>query len=391
MKSKFIFTSAFCTLSTLSTFAYGQSSVTLYGVVDGGLSYSQVSGDYIKDKTNIGLAYGMQSGNRLGLKGSEDLGEGNRLTFQLENGFDLGNGTIEQNARLFGRQAWFGVENDQWGYARVGRQYNFATDYFGAIDPFMLGFGQASMGAAFGTTNMYRMSNAVKYQTPSFSGFQAGLGYSFAVGEVPFYYNQGLTPNAFGSTGYNYLNSNNNRQITLGAKYASGPFYAAVSYDKLFGTNEVENNSGVNPYAWNIGASYDFSVVKVALAYGQMRDGVIRGEGDGMTGANEFYNPYWGTGNKGSINFNQRVKQDSYLAGLTIPLNGSSRVFASWTFINDKTSDVTPANQSSYNVGYSYDFTKRTNMYAFFSYMNNVSTNASNKSSVLGIGMRHMF
>lgn len=375
----------------MNSMASAQSSVTLYGVVDAGISYAQMSGDYLKDKTNVGVAYGMQSGNRLGVKGSEDLGSGNRFTFQLENGFDLGNGTVEQNSRLFGRQAWLGLESNQWGYSRAGRQYNFATDYFGAIDPFMLGFGQASMGAAFGTTNMYRMSNTLKYQTPDLSGFQVGIGYSFAIGEVPFYYNQGSSPNDFGTTGYNFESSNNNRQVTLGAKYATGPFYAAASYDKIYGTNQPINNSGVNPSAWNIGLSYDFNLIKIAVAYGQMRDGVIRGEGDGMTGANEFYNPYWGTGNKGLIDFNNRVKRDSYLAGLTLPLNGSSRIFASWTLINDQVTEVTPANQSAYNIGYSYDFTKRTNMYAFFSLMNNVNTTESNKSTYFGIGMRHLF
>lgn len=378
----------FCAMSSV---VFAQSSVTLYGVVDGGLSYSRLSGSYLPNQSNTGLSYGMQSGNRMGIKGIEDLGGGNRLTFQLENGFDLGNGTIEQNARFFGRQAWLGFESNQWGYARVGRQYNFATDYFEAIDPFALGFGQASMGAAFGSANMYRMSNTIKYQTPDLNGFQAGIGYSFAVGEVPFYYNRELTPNAFGSTNYSFISSNNNRQITLGAKYASGPFYMAASYDRVYGTSEAVNNSGVSPSAWNLGASYDFKLIKVSLAYGQMRNGVLKGEGDGMTGANDFYNPYRGTGNKGSITFSEGVNRASYLVGLTMPVNSSSRIFASWTFIDDQVVDISPANQSAYNFGYSYDFTKRTNMYAFVSSMNNVYTVASIKSTMLGVGIQHVF
>ena len=91
--------------------ASAQSSVTLYGILDAGLKYESAS--YNGNTVNeLGLGYGTQSGNRLGFKGVEDMGSGNRLTFQLENGFDIGNGTLGQSSRLFGRQAWFGVEND---------------------------------------------------------------------------------------------------------------------------------------------------------------------------------------------------------------------------------------------------------------------------------------
>ena len=386
MNKSILATSLLCALSGIAS---AQSSVTLYGVLDAGVSYMRIDGEYLRDRNNVGMAYGMQSGNRLGLKGVEDLGSGNKLTFVLENGFDLGNGTTEQNSRIFGRQAWFGVENESWGYARMGRQYNFATDYFGVIDPFMLGFGQASMGAAFGTTNMDRLSNAVKYQTPSFHGFQAGLGYAFVVGETAFYNNSGATPNAYGTTAYNYESANNNRQITLGAKYVSGPIYIAASYDKLIGTNAPVNASETNPSAWNLGASYDFNVAKLALAYGQSRGGNIRGQGDGMTGPNEGNNPYWGS-NGGLLYFNQSFDSNAYLVGVTVPVNQSSRVFASWTLATISQGN-NAANQSAYNIGYSYDFTKRTNMYAYFSYMNNLNNTDTNKSTGIGVGMRHMF
>ena len=389
MKKTLLASSLFCAFTSI---ACAQSSVTLYGVVDAGLSYTHRgnSFDKVMDYNSFGLAYGMQSGNRFGLKGVEDLGQGNRLTFQLENGFDLGNGTLEQDKRLFGRQAWFGVENDSWGYARIGRQYNFATDYFGAIDPFNLGFGQASMGSAFGTTDMYRMSNAIKYQSPVMSGFQFGAGYSFANGESAKYWNPGSNTYTNGTTGYNYVTSNNNRQITLGAKYASGPLYIAASFDKVYGANSSLNDSGADPYAWNIGASYDFNVVKLAVAYGQTRDGVISGEGDGMTGPSS---PYW-EGGTGVVGFDSRRKSNSILAGLTVPINAGSRAFASWTYkMNEQDlGGLTLAsnNQSAYSLGYAYDFTKRTNMYAFVSYMNNVNGSETTKTTV-GLGMRHQF
>jgi len=109
--------------------ASAQSSVTLYGLVDGGLRYAQVSRNNLDGTNNVGLAYGQQSGNRFGMRGVESLGNGNNAIFMIESGFDLGNGTSQQGGRLFGRQAWMGVENTAWGQVRLGRMINLTTDY----------------------------------------------------------------------------------------------------------------------------------------------------------------------------------------------------------------------------------------------------------------------
>jgi predicted porin len=157
------------------------SSVTLYGIVDAGVQGASISAPNYSS-SNYGMANGTQSGNRFGFKGSEDLGSGLRATFDLEAGFNLGSGVSGQSGALFGRQAWIGLENSSWGYVRAGKQYNFATDYVGAIDPFFLGFGQANIGTTFGTANTTRYDNMLKYQTPTFAGLTGGIGYSFANG-----------------------------------------------------------------------------------------------------------------------------------------------------------------------------------------------------------------
>ena len=377
--------------------ASAQSSVTLYGIVDAGLVYKSASynGNTINE---FGMAYGTQSGNRLGFKGVEDMGSGNRLTFQLENGFDLGNGTLGQASRLFGRQAWFGVENDAWGYARMGRQLNFATDYFGSIDPFAQGFAQANIGNAFGTTNTYRLSNSLKYQTPVMGGFQAGVMYSFATG-IDSVVVAGGKADASG-TGYNYASQDNTRQISLGAKYANGPIYVAASYDKLYGASNFVNGSpDASPSEWNLGASYDFNVVKVSAAYAQTRGGMMGNQGNaqGNSGASISSSvlPGLTAGLTNGVNiFDQNFGFNSYLIGLTAPIGGASKVFGSWQMAmpNGNMQDAyNAANASTYSVGYQYDFTKRTNMYAYVSYANNYATINGLTSTVLGVGLRHQF
>lgn len=361
--------------------ASAQSSVTLYGILDGGLRYQSVSlanGDGV---TNFGGAYGTQNGNRLGFKGVEDMGNGNRAIFQLENGFDLGNGTMQQGGRLFGRQSWMGVENNAWGQVRIGRMLNLATEWvvYG-VDPFGGGFGQMNMGNAFTVGNTLRMDNTVLYKTPTMSGFQAGLGYSFATG---------LSSNG-GTTGYNFATNSNSRQLTLGAKYANGPFYAAASYDKAYAAdNTAQNGNSVN--SWNLSGSYDLKAVKLAVGYGQTRDGFWAGSGAGGTGASLATSP---GGNTSALVFASGVGYNSYLVGATIPVNAVSRVLLSWTMIapNTNMKDAYNAqNQSSFNLGYTYDFTKRTNLYTYVGQTVNYATVDTAKSTVVGLGMRHQF
>jgi predicted porin len=369
--------------------ASAQSSVTLYGIIDGGLRYNKVSLDNNPGASSFGLAYGQQSGNRFGLRGVEDIGGGNRVTFQLENGFEFGNGTLQQGGRIFGRQAWIGVENNSWGYVRIGRQTNFATEYVGIpVDPFGTGFGQLNMGAAFGVANTDRISNAIKYQTPNMSGFQAGVGYSFSTGNTGVY-----TAAAGGgaSTGsaYNFATQNNMRQLTLGAKYANGPIYVAASYDKIYAQESKGENASIS--SWNIAGTYDFKVVKLAAGYGQTRDGAVLGQGTGVTGAGNFNNI--GAGN-GEVIFAPAVGTNSYIVGATVPVNPVSRVLLSWTMLTPNTNmkDAYNAqNQTAYNIAYTYDFTKRTNMYALFGYMTNVGTVDTVKSTLVGLGLRHQF
>jgi predicted porin len=339
--------------------------------------------------SNFGAAYGVQSGNRFGLRGVEDIGNGNRVTFVLENGFELGNGTNGQSNRLFGRQAYLGVENNAWGLARIGRQYNLATDYFGAVDPFSQGFGQANIGAAFGAANTLRMSNSVKYQSPLMSGFRAGAAYSFANGMSNTAIDGAAA--AAGTSGYNFESNNNVRQLSLGANYTNGPAYAALSYDKIYAPSA--SISASNPSSWNLGGAYDLKVAKLSAAYGQTRGGYILGQGNGATGAgvNLNGNP---SNNTGEVIFDQNMGYNSYLLGATVPVNATSRVMVSWTLLTPNTNmkDVYNAqNQSAYNLGYTYDFTKRTNAYAYVSYMDNLATVDTAKSTVVGVGLRHQF
>jgi predicted porin len=361
--------------------ASAQSSVTLYGVVDGGLRYQQVSRNNLDGTNNMGVAYGQQSGNRFGMRGVESLGNGNNAIFAIEAGFDLGNGMGQQGGRLFGRQSWMGVENNAWGQVRLGRMINLTTEYLvNAVDPFGAGFGQLNMGNAFTSGNTLRLDNVLMYKTPTFSGFQAGLGYSFATG---------LTSNG-GTTGYGFATNNNSRQVTVGVKYANGPIYAAASFEKAYAANTTtQNGNSIN--SANIAGSYDFKVVKLAAGFGVTRDGFWAGSGAGGTGATIATAPNSQTS---AMVFAPGTSFNAYIVGATVPVNAVSRVLLSWTMISpdgDTKTLYSAKNQQSLGLGYTYDFTKRTNLYTYVGQVTNYATVDTAKSTVVGLGMRHNF
>src|SRR5690625_7594403 len=97
--------------------AQAETSVTLYGVVDGGVGYQRLKTETDAGNAKVtrsGLLSGVQRGNRWGLRGSEDLGNGLRAIFQLESGFDIADGMSAQGGRLFGREAYLCLAETSW-------------------------------------------------------------------------------------------------------------------------------------------------------------------------------------------------------------------------------------------------------------------------------------
>ena len=67
-----------------------QSSVTIYGILDAGITHvSGLKGGSIKQ-----LSSGIMDGSRLGFRGNEDLGGGYRALFTLESRLEVDTGTV---------------------------------------------------------------------------------------------------------------------------------------------------------------------------------------------------------------------------------------------------------------------------------------------------------
>jgi predicted porin len=169
------------TLSTLSLAllgaagaAHAQSSVTLYGTIDTAVTFIHNANAAGQNQWSVGNASnGDLSGTRWGLKGSEDLGGGLKAIFQLENGFNPSTGGLAQGGREFGRQAFVGLSADQYGTFTLGRQYDPLVDLVqGITADNYFGSTFATAGDVDNYDNSSRTSNAIKYVSPVFSGFQ---------------------------------------------------------------------------------------------------------------------------------------------------------------------------------------------------------------------------
>jgi len=361
------------------------TSVTLYGIIDTGLGYNKVKVKGSDSASRVGMINGAQSGSRWGLRGSEDLGDGLRAIFNIESGFDSSNGTSGQGG-LFRRQATLGLAGDAWGTLELGRQTNMASKYLGgSIDPFGAGFGQANLGHGISAANTVRYDNMVLYRTPDFNGFQFGIGYSFATdGRVA-----------------NFETSDNVRALTAGLRYANGPLAVVATYDQLrhnhgyHSVGYVDAQHKAKPRSYAIGVAYDFEVVKLAAAYARTTDGWFQGQA-----ATGFGNVY------GTSAFADNFKANSYLLGVTVPV-GSGAIVSSWQHVSPKNDNLTGSsyvqvnsqgnvikndeNMDVVSVGYTYDFSKRTNLYAFVSYAKDYAFIDGAKSTATGVGLRHRF
>jgi predicted porin len=235
-----------------------QSSVTLYGIIDEGLTFSN---NQLGEK-----AYQMQSGisqgSRWGLQGAEDLGGGLSAIFRLENGFDINSGKLGQQGREFGRGAYVGLSSKTLGTVTLGRQNEMMGDYVGLYTA------NGNWGILFphpgdldNTGIDFRINNAVRYTSPIISGIQASALYGFG--------------NVAGATNRDAVKS-------VGVKYAGGPIALAAAYTSIdhpaeavpegvwTATNAVDGNYGLaaSKYqSFGISGQYSFGNAKISADY----------------------------------------------------------------------------------------------------------------------------
>lgn len=233
--------------------AHAQSSVTLYGLIDEGFDFA----NNVAGSKSYQFQSGYASGSRWGIRGEEDLGQGMKAIFRLENGFNINNGKLGQGGLMFGRQAYVGISSKTYGAITLGRQYDSLVDYMAPTTANGSWAGEVLSHPYDNdnTENSFRLNNTIKYTSPVFSGLQFGGTYSFS----------------------NDTNFANNRQYSLGASYTNGGLLLAAAY--LLADNPSSTSGGAITNAgdqnfaasrlqiFGAGVNYTFANATLGFAY----------------------------------------------------------------------------------------------------------------------------
>ena len=368
------------------------ADVTIYGVADAGLLYknekfSNNYGDTIKSHS-FGLESGVGASSRFGLTGTEDLGNGLKVGFKLENSFNTDDGTLG-DGRLFGREASASVYGD-FGTISMGRMggvgssagtYNLFTANADAFD----GGNNGIIG--FMLTDRY--DNMITYQTPNFGGVQATFQYSFKGNnqEDAKLQADGFYDAATGREG----SASSDRYASFGLTGSFGALNTVLTYEYLnWASNNGKNlrNADVQDgQIFSLGGNYDFGAAKAFVA-AQYFKGLSLGK-DVLTGSKPqgYEGVTYGKG---------------YALGLGMIMNVAGGDLTSALYYRDYDQEwdaFVETDQAKYyglTVKYEYPLSKRTSVYTGAGYAEEKITSVDDyeskkKISQAFVGLTHKF
>lgn len=394
-------------LAVLGAFAGSAlaAEVQLYGILDTGVGYSHIDIDKpdVNDVDSLEMKSGVGSGSRWGLKGTEELGNGLTVGFILEDGFDSDTGSEDSSDVMFNRESSLFLQGN-FGKIALGRM--------GALNSGQSSWSKIGMINAFGTSygdftaqasNLFSLAgqwdNMIAYESPDFAGFKVFAQYGM------------------GSNDHEN-ESSSDRFYSLGLTYNNGPFAGYFAVDSInyktakFSENEWPRNGDDvdDSLTVTLGGSYDFDVVKIyfgAQYFDEVRlasiSGVLNQAGDG-----EPFDPRVDTP------INEIAKIKGYGISLTgdAPLGGGRAMFGVG-YLDAEAADSMDRELSDnqigrrdfdiqryvVSVGYSYPFSKRTDVYGVASYMQDQTDTKTDNGTdewdpcayTVYVGLRHRF
>lgn len=262
--------------------AVAQSSVTVFGVIDNNIGWGKGSLSSGKQ-----LGTGGYLGNRLGFRGSEDLGDGQRAVFVLENGFNGNNGTLAATTTLWNRQSYVGLVS-RWGELLMGRQYTPSFLVHAAYDAFGLqgvAAQQVLLGSIEGAQAAnIRANNAVNYRSPgTWGGFSLQLMTTDHTASPGWYhgvrgaYSDGTMSVDLALGHYNNPAIGDLNSVSVGGRYNWGPL-------KLYALfNKSDSGSGNDSRGVQTSAGYLLGLTELKLSVAESRQTSAVGADIGTT------------------------------------------------------------------------------------------------------------
>lgn len=335
---------------------FAQSNVTIYGIAD---AYVGI-GDHGDVDLN-GVQSGGLSGSRLGFRGTEDLGNGLKAVFTLEQGYNIDTGTESAPDTAFQRQAFVGLSGG-FGTVALGRQY--APGYYIVNDPLASSGVSAHVqmvtdaGVSIAPNSAARWDNAITY-TGTFSGLTARAIYAMGASEAN-------TDRA--------ADVEDDDRYALGLAYANGP----LSLEAYYHVIQTAAARADDQTEWLIGAGYKLGFATLMATYQEAED---------------IVNKVGGYEN-----------MEAWQIGGVIPVGAAGNVHVAYGQMEYDT--VRGGEVDTWGVAYTHGLSKRTTAYVGYNNVgNDANTNAGiaaddAKFGVLGngddsnlfvVGVRHAF
>lgn len=347
------------------------ANVELYGSVSTGLVYTHTKAVGDEPSSN---GFGMESAwagdSVFGLTGEEELGNGWKVGFALENEFKSDTGALndEEGKKLFDSMSylWFGNDLVKVSAGNLGGTLASAGgdfDLVGGFDPLEAAYGNGGMGL-FATRDMAR-DNAIDVELTPIDG----LKFSFQMS-----LEDDSTETGWGRQEHYY---------GLGAAYENGPLAVSAVAERMTVANTSDDKSAG---MYTIGASWDFDVVKPSFMYQHTENMTFDTFCDGL-----FTDDF----NEGDEILGAMTKTDSFLLGATAPLgDGTLGVSAQYAKIKFVDSDRDSGKAWVFGVAYNYELSKRTSLYAAGVYskgQDSLKEVGAVNNYQIGFGLNHTF
>ena len=388
---------ALAAMSAFAGAAQAQSSVSVYGLYDGGYNNSvrttTIGTAAATVISNSNMEGNQQTSSRLGFRGSEDLGGGLSANFNLELGFNPGTGSVDtvtlnsnahQGQSDSVRTSVVGLSSKALGEIRIGRQLSGAF-VVGAGDIFagsnMVGDIVASSHAGAGATNttntrIYQEAtrmNGVSYFTPNFSGFTARLDYSNNL-------STGANVTATGANDAQSTTGLDSKNLTsqqianqgLSAKYVNGPITVAAL------THKVARNTNVSTLTGAV------TEARINIASVMFKQGPITAQY--THGQNKVENKQTGlqTSKMSANRFAVQFEATPAIVPFAMYGTGKSEM---------SVAAPTEADNTAYMFGTNYHMSKRTRLYGVYGFQKAdiKSTTTKAETKEFGLGVVHTF
>lgn len=364
-------------IAMFSVAAHAQSSVTLYGMLDAGIAYTNNQ----SGKSTWQQGSGLLSNTVFGLNGAEDLGGGLHALFRLESGFNLNNGTQSYRNTMFGRRAYVGLQSDRYGTLTLGRQYDSVVDMLGPLAMSNNGDGNNLAAHPFDNDNVddsFYIDNAVKYTSPTIAGVQFSGLYGFS----------------------NQPGFSSNRAYSAGVSYANGPVNLGAAYLQLnrggttlagaLSSNDAPNFPAARQRVVGAGGSYAFDRLTVGALW-----------------THSMFDETAASSLPGALN---SLRFDNYEVNARYALNPAVSFAGAYTFTNGRYDDAAGTHRPKWHqvtLMADYALSKRTDVYVEgvyqhqvgvpsgatlgFANINGVAASSTNTQVVGTVGMRHRF